>query len=116
MPLSDESLSDHERKLRDLAMEEGRRRERVDQRLGSHEARLNAINGSIDRGNERIGRVEDKLDTLLTEMRTQKELTSAAASKQINSRQWFSGIAIVVFTLFLVIIALLTAIHGGALG
>jgi hypothetical protein len=58
----------------DLAMEEGRRRERVDGQLDRHEVRLNRINGSVEHMNESLRALAGKVEGLAEMMRTREKL------------------------------------------
>ena len=108
----------------------GRRESDIDNKLRSHENRLNVINGSIARHAEavaglqttvddRCSQIEDKLDKLiadrLAEDAVQKDRDrqlEKVNNKQISSRGWYIGIATLVLMLAGVIVSLLTATHA----
>ena len=88
---------------RDLAIEEGRRRERAHGQIGSHEARLNRINGSIDNTGASLQTLAVRSDGLAEQMRTREKLDEQrtkdidAAKKGMVSRAqlWLAAAAIV---------------------
>ena len=87
---------------RDLAIEEGRRRERVDGVLHSHEARLDRINGSIDRTGQNVQALTSRIGDLAEQLRTREKLDEQrakdleAAKKGMVSRAqlWLAATAI----------------------
>lgn len=101
------------------AFEEGRYRERIDGRLNSHEKRLNAINGSIDRAatqttemRESIDKVHQAIGELVAAQATRDAVELARAKqlkdaneKQISGRQFWIGVAMIVVTLIVGVIA-----------
>lgn len=95
----DESNEQREMRARDLAIEEGRRRERVDGQLNSHELRLNAINGSIERGATATANLKTSVDELRDEIHTKNAVDTAlhaaiatANEKQISTRAFTLGV------------------------
>lgn len=105
------------------AFEEGRRRERIDGMLTSHEHRLNAINGSIDRSAKSMDDLRREVRTAVETMRTAlgkveqaqqlreahedgiQQAVSAANEKQISSRQFWLGVVAIAATLMAAVIA-----------
>jgi hypothetical protein len=117
------------RTARDLAFEEGRHRERIEGRLNNHEIRLNAINGSIDRGTNATLDLQASIGALhgeITRLTNAFELREAlekdrieahkaaearrtdqlreANEKQISNRSFWIGVGMILVTLFGVII------------
>ena len=118
------SESDEERvKLaKEIAYAQGRRDSDVDSRLRSHENRLNAINGSIERHaneaaklRESIGGLGDKIDAVNQSLATRAALEAErvkqiekANDKQISTKAFWLGVAAIVAAIIAPIIA-----HGG---
>ena len=118
------SESDEERvKLaKEIAYAQGRRDSDVDSRLRSHENRLNAINGSIERhANEAnalrksIGHLGDKIDDVMAALEKKEAIEAdrvkqiaKANDKQISTKAFWLGVAAIVAAIIAPIIA-----HGG---
>lgn len=128
--VSEETEQQRIRRARDLAYEEGRRRQEVDGTLKNHEARLNAINGSIDRGTratnelrESVRRLHDDFRAFLADQRTRDEVAKFRATehkeadekrteavrlaneKQISGRAFWIGVVTIVVMLAGVLVA-----------
>jgi len=127
--MTDDDIAHRDEQFRQLAYSQGRRDADVDARLFSHEKRLNAINGSIEKhaqNAERLSRaierthdaLESKIDTLLAAQATnaaieadrQKNLQQSS-EQHLNKRTFLLGTVTVVVMLLGVIATLLTAIH-----
>lgn len=105
-----------------LAYETGRREAQVDARLGSHEARLNAVNGSIERNarntealRESVDALGDKVDGIKAALETRAALEAdrvkqvkEANEKQISVKQFWLGVATICAMLLVAFLA-----HGG---
>ena len=112
---------------RDIAFEEGRHRERIEGRLNSHEARLNAINGSIDRGTKAtnglrldVQKLHEEFSKLVEAQRVRDAVEAdrtrqlrKANEKQISTRAFVIGVATVIVMLIGVIVAVLN-VHPAA--
>lgn len=82
-----------------LAEERGRRQQEVDGRLDDHERRLNAINGSIERSARAQEVLGERVDEVLSKMKTAEEVSSAlaksaqdAVTKQLSRREFWLGV------------------------
>jgi uncharacterized protein (DUF2132 family) len=117
---------ERERLAKEIAYQQGRRDSDVDSRLRSHENRLNAINGSIERSAVNAARLEEtagnrfdalevKLDGLIStnaardavEAERVKQIEKAN-DKQISTKAFWLGVAAIVTAIIAPIIA-----HGG---
>jgi transcriptional regulator NrdR family protein len=120
---------DTEHRLEELAYQQGRRDADVDARLFSHERRLNAVNGSIEkhaRNAEKLREsideiresLEQRIDELISTQRVstavaddREELDRRRANKQLSRRTYLIGLATIMVMLLGVIVTVLTAIH-----
>jgi chromosome segregation ATPase len=127
---------ERDRRAREIAFEEGRHRERIEGRLNSHEQRLNAINGSIDRAAEATEALEEtvralhaQIEMLVNEQRTRDELEKFRAAErkladekrteqvrlanqqQISRRDFMLGVAILTVMILGLIATVLTSTH-----
>jgi predicted nuclease with TOPRIM domain len=123
LPLMAESEEQRERLAKELAYQQGRRDSDVDARLRSHENRLNAINGSIDRhANEAkalrnsIDDLGDKIDAVNQSLATKAALEAErvkqiaqANDKQISTKAFWLGVAAIMAA----ILGPYLASHGG---
>lgn len=96
-----------------LAFQRGVRQAEVDARLASHEARLNAINGSIERHARNAGAlrdsveaVDEKVDQVINTLNAQRAVEESrvkqlkdANEQQISNRNFWLGVAVIVVTL-----------------
>lgn len=124
--MTDES---HAKRLEELAYQQGRRDADVDTRLLSHEKRLNAINGSIERHAQNAAKLaaslertreslESKIDSLIASQATHAALDAQLAQQQqqdgvslVNARMFVIGVVTVVVMLAGVLVTLFTSIH-----
>lgn len=124
--MTDES---HAKRLEELAYQQGRRDADVDTRLLSHEKRLNAINGSIERHAQNAAKLaaglertreslESKIDSLIASQATHAALDAQRAQQQqqdgvslVNARMFVIGVVTVVVMLTGVLVTLFTSIH-----
>jgi chromosome segregation ATPase len=109
-----ESEQQREDRAKQLAYQQGRRDSDVDARILSHERRLNAINGSIERhANEAaalknsIVQLADKIDEVMAELKTKKAVEAdrvkqikAANEKQISNKMFWLGVATICAMIF----------------
>jgi chromosome segregation ATPase len=127
--LADRVETERVRRANQLAYAQGRREADVDAHLRSHENRLNAINGSIEKHarnaakleatmDKRCDAIEDKLDELLTAHATQTAVEAdrvaqvkTANDKQISKRNYWLGVIGVVLTGIGIILAVLIGTH-----
>ncbi len=105
-----ESDEQREQRAVDLARAQGRREAVTEAQIESHEKRLNAINGSIDRTGNRlealsreVGSLRDALESFAGKMQTRDAVSDAlrkevatANEKQISNRTFWLGVAVVV--------------------
>lgn len=137
--MADEPWGGEERRTgdRERAIEEGRRRERVDGRLNSHEARLNAINGSIDRGTRAtnelrntVSALHEEVSTLVADLKTRDAIEAERAEqqakadakrteqvrianeKQVSTRAFVIGVGLIVVSILVALYAK-SSIHIG---
>lgn len=128
--MADDTEQERIRAARTIAYEEGRHRERLDGRLNNHEARLDAINGSVDRAarattdlSVRVRALHDEITKLVTAQATRDAVEGARAQqrqdteearaeqlreaneKQISTRAFAIGVAMVIVTLIGMIVA-----------
>jgi chromosome segregation ATPase len=117
-----ETEEERARRAKQIAYEQGRRDSDVDSRLRSHENRLNAINGSIERHahqaaklRESIEDLGDKIDAVNQALSTKAALEAernkqleTANDKQISTKAFWLGVAAIVAAIVAPIIA-----HGG---
>jgi hypothetical protein len=89
------------------AEERGRRQQIVDGRLNDHDRRLNAINGSIERGAKATEAIQRDVGSIMGKLRTSEEVAKAlaraterAAASQVSRRDWWIGVALVMVALF----------------
>lgn len=106
----------------DLAVAEGVRRERVDNRLDGHESRLNALNGNLSRAGDNLedlkrslSAVSVKVDSVVAQLVTRdavaealKDAVQEANEKQISTKTFALG----VFALLIPLIVLLVSLGG----
>jgi predicted nuclease with TOPRIM domain len=118
-----ESEEQRERLAKELAYQQGRRDSDVDARLRSHENRLNAINGSIERHahqaaklRESIEDLGDKIDAVNQSLATKAALEAErvkqiaqANDKQISTKAFWLGVAAIMAA----ILGPYLASHGG---
>lgn len=127
---------ERERRAADLAFAEGQRTAQVDAILAGHEKRLNAINGSIDRGTkatndlcQEVQELRAQFATFLNDQRTRDEVEKFRAverkladekrteavrranEKQISSREYRLGVAVVVLMILGLIATVLIGTH-----
>jgi hypothetical protein len=101
-----------------LAYEKGRRDMEVDSRLDGHDRHLRVINGSIERGAKATELVGKKVDDLAERVRTEGAISKALAAqataaieRQVSTRDFRTGVAVVVVMLLGVIVSVLTVVH-----
>lgn len=132
LPRPHSRLDDDPRDDEKLAYAAGRRDAEVDVTLRSHEKRLNAINGSIERHaqatfslgqkvdaqGERIEAIDGKLDqvvaTLATNAAVEQDRVKQvrdANEKQISSRTFWVGVAAICATLIVGFATVYTMLH-----
>lgn len=121
--------SDRARRANQLAYAQGRREADVDAHLRSHEKRLNAINGSIEKQavnaaaleatmDKRCDSIEEKLDELISANAARNAVEAdrvvqitRANDKQISRRAFWLGIAGLVLTGLAIVISILIGTH-----
>jgi chromosome segregation ATPase len=117
-----ETEPERERRAKEVAYQQGRRDSDVDARLRSHENRLNAINGSIERGAREaaalrgsVDALGDKIDAVNSALATKAALEAErtkeiekANDKQISTKAFWLGVGAIVAAIIAPIIA-----HGG---
>lgn len=106
----DETLRDQDlRRAREReiqsAFEAGQRKQLVDTQLNSHEARLNALNGSLERTAEQLSALKDVVRKMLDAIEARDEFEKEAVDHQISNRMFWSGIAMMIIVLAGVILA-----------
>jgi hypothetical protein len=117
-PMNPETERQREDRATKLAYEKGRRDMEVDNRLNGHDEHLRAINGSIERGARATERVESKVDALAEQVRTEGAVgkalaaqATAAIERQVSTRDFRIGVAMVIAMLLGVIVSVLTVVH-----
>lgn len=85
--VSDQTNEDRERTAHDLAVEEGRRRERVDGQLEAHQGRLDRINGSLERADKSLRAVASKVDEIAAQLGTREKLDKQRADDLEKTRK-----------------------------
>jgi hypothetical protein len=123
--MTPENDDQREQRAKELAYALGRREADVDAHLRSHENRLNAINGSIEKHAKNaaalsasIDELGDKIDrvaaSLVTRDAVEAERTDQlkrANEKQISNKMFWLGVAAIIAT----ILGAIIASHGGGL-
>lgn len=111
---------------RELAYAQGKREAIVDGRLDSAEARLTAINGSIekhalnamhlreaiDQQNDKIDQIVAKLDQRAAVEADRVEQLRQANDRQISTRAFAIGVATIVVMILGLIVTLLVEVHA----
>jgi uncharacterized coiled-coil protein SlyX len=125
MPENEEQA--RERRASELAYAKGKRDAEVDSRLASHEARLAAINGSIERHARNVDALRasldglgDKFDGLAASLDTRAaiekdrvEQIRTANEKQISNRTFWLGVLAITATILAAFIASSHGVHIG---
>jgi hypothetical protein len=111
LPESEQQRAD---RAKDIAYQQGRRDSDVDARLLSHERRLNAINGSIEKHarnaaalRDSMERLGDKIDQVAASLVTAKAVETdrvdqirRANEKQISNKMFWLGVATICAMIF----------------
>jgi hypothetical protein len=111
LPESEQQRAD---RAKDIAYQQGRRDSDVDARLLSHERRLNAINGSIEKHarnaaalRDSMERLGDKIDQIAASIDTAKAVETdrvdqirRANEKQISNKMFWLGVATICAMIF----------------
>lgn len=114
-------------RARNLAYTQGRRDADVDAHLRSHEKRLNAINGSIEKHarnaealKNSITELGEKVDAVAATLVTQKAIEADrvqqikdANEQQISTKQFWLGVATICVMITLGVMTLIVRAHGG---
>ena len=85
--MSDQTNEERENTARNVAFEEGRRRERVDGQLEAHQTRLDRINGSLERADKSLRAVAEKVDGLAAQIGTRETLDKQRADDLEKARK-----------------------------
>jgi uncharacterized protein (DUF885 family) len=127
--LADRVETERVRRANQIAYAQGRREADVDAHLRSHENRLNAINGSIEKHarnsakleatmDKRCDSIEEKLDSLIAANAARDAVeedrvaqVKQANEKQVSNRNYVLGVIGVVLTGIGIIIAILIGTH-----
>jgi CHASE3 domain sensor protein len=125
--MTPETEQQREKRATDLAYAQGRREADVDSHLRSHETRLNAINGSIERHAQNAQALKDsivelggKVDAIAATLVAQREVEEDrvqqikdANEKQISNKQFWVGVATICAMIVIGVATLFVKAHGG---
>jgi len=100
-----ESDIQRDEKATKLAEARGRREQLVDSQLNSHEARLNAINGSIRRSAEAQEGTNRELQKLSSQIERNEAVAKEREKASVSRREFWLGVAAVIAILLGAIIS-----------